>query len=223
MNLAALEALAWNLLDDDGTYYPEPALRAALNEAQRFFCLITLCLENTTSFGLAGGQTFYHVRQAFPDWLLPRRIYNSQGMRLRPARFSDLDALNSNWQSTPGAPLRYVHAGLDFLAVTPQPTSLDSLLVVYAQAPPQMVAPTDEPAIQENSHFALANYAAYAARQVEGGQELSKFTAFFSDFLDEAQRVQKLVRAKNLDLQYEIAPFELEHMDRSRLLGSSAR
>ena len=220
MNVAALEAQVWNLLDDDGTYYIEPSVRAALNEAQRFFCLITLSLEATASFPLNAGQPFYHALSVFPDWLAPRRILNSAGVRLRPGKLSDLDAVNTNWQATPGAPQRYSHSGLDFLAVYPQPAAADSLLVVYAQSPATLVTQADVPAILESSHFALANYAAYAVRQVEGGGEFAKFSGYFNDFLDEAQRVQKLVKAKNLDARYEKPPFELERMDRSRLIAA---
>lgn len=218
MNVAQLEAQVWNLLDDNGTYYPEPATLAALNEAQRFFCLLTLALETTASFSLAAAQPFYHVLAQLPDFLLPRRILNSNGQRLRPGRLSDLDAVNSTWQATPGLPQRYAHSGLDFLAVYPQSAASDVLTLVYAQAPPALVNQSDVPAIQENSHFCLANYAAYALRQAEGGQEMSKFTGYFNEFVDEAQRVQKLIKAKNLDARYEKAPFELEGMDRSRLL-----
>lgn len=222
MNLAALEQQTWDLVDDDGTYYQELAVRAALNEAERLFCLITLSYEVTSSFPLNGEQAFYHVRETLTDWLAPRRLLASSGQRLRPGRLSDLDALNSGWQDTPGTPSRYAHLGLDFLAIYPQPAEADALVAVYAAAPPQMVDAADEPVIQENSHFALPNYAAYALRQPEGGQEFSKFLGYFNDFLDEVQRVQALVLAKNLDLRYEIAPFELERMDRSRLLASSA-
>lgn len=221
MNLAALETQTWTLLDDDGTYYQQPAVDAALNEAQRFFCLLTLCLETTTSFALTAETTFYHVRQALPDWLLPRRILNSNGQRLRPARFTELDAVNTNWQATPGTPQRYAHAGMDFLGIYPQPAADDVLTVVYAAAPALLVSAGDVPDIQENSHFALPNYAAYALRQAEGGQEFSKFLGYFGDFLDEAQRVQGLIRAKNLDARYERPPFELARMDRSRMLKAA--
>lgn len=223
MNVAALQAQVWNLLDDDGTYYPPQNVLDALNEAQRFFCMLTLCLEKTASFPLTGGTVFYHVRQTLPDWLVPRRLLNSNGMRLRPCRLHELDAVNSGWQSTPGTPQRYALAGIDLLATYPQSAAADTLTMVYACAPAALAAQTDTPQIQENSHFALANYAAYALRQAEGGQELRKFLGYFNDFLDEAQRVQQLVKAKNRDAQYETAPFEVSLMDRSRLIGSSPR
>lgn len=219
MNLAQLETQVWTLLDDpQGVYYP--GVRGALNEAQRFFCLLTLCLEKTVSFPLTAGTTFYHARATYFDWLVPRRILNSLGQRMRPSKLGELDALSATWEATPGAPLRYSHTGLDFLAITPQPPVADTLAVTYAAAPPLLKNLTDTPVIPETSHFALANYAAYALRLPEGGQEFSKFLGYFNDFLDEAQRMQQLVRAKNLDTRYERMPFELERMDRSRLLAA---
>ena len=218
MNVAGLESTAWNLLDDNGTSYPEPVLLRALNEAQRLFCLMTLCLETTTTFTLTPNTAFYHMRAALTDWIKPRRIWNSNGQQVRAGTLSDLDAASPTWQTSSGPPVRYAHLGLDLLALYQQPAFADTLTITYAHAPALMVSPTDVPQIQENSHFALPNYAAYAVRQAEGAQEFSKFLGYFGDFLDEAQRVAALVRAKNKDLGYEMAPFELEHADRSRLV-----
>lgn len=219
MDVAQLETLVWDILDDTGTYYPAANVLAALNEAQRLFCLVTLCLETTASFSLTSATAWYHVLPQFPDFLLARRLVSSTGARLRPSRIDVLNALNTNWRNSPGAPIRYAVLGMDLLAVYNQPAGADSLTLTYAQAPPALVNPTDAPAIRETSHFALANYAAYACRQPEGGQEFAKFLPYLNTFLDEATAVQKLVKAKNLDANYEKPPFELEAMDRSRLLA----
>jgi hypothetical protein len=218
MTVSELETLVWQQLDDDGTFYPELAVRGALNEAQRFFCLLTLCLETTVTFPLPAATAFFHMRETYTDWLLPRRIESSAGKPLRPAKLSELDALDAQWQSSPGTPSRYAALGFDFLAIYQQPAAEDTLTITYSQAPVPLVNQTDLPQIPEASHFALANYATYAVRQVEGGQEFAKGLGCFSDFLDEAQRVQKLVKAKNLDARYERMPFELDRIDRSKLL-----
>lgn len=217
-----LEALAWDILDDDGTTYPSANVYAALNEAQRLFCLLTLCLETTASFSLTAGTVWYHVLTQLPDFLLPRRIVGSGG-RCRPATIAVLDSLDTRWRKSPGAPSRYCFNGLDLLGLYKQPASADTLTITYAQSPAALVNPGDVPEIRETSHFALANYAAYAVRQPEGGQEFSKFLPYLNEFLDEATAVQKLVETKNLDARYEKSPFELAGMDRSRLLGLVTR
>lgn len=215
MTTAQLEVLALTKLSDDGTYYP--SVLDALNEAQRFFCLLTLCLETTASFPLVATTAFYHVLPTFSDFLLMRRVLNSAGQRLRPAKLSELDALDSNWQSTPGIPTRYAMIGLDLMALYPQPAATDALTCTYAQAPVALANPGDVPAIPARSHYSLSNYAAYASREPEGGQEFAKFQGFFNDFLDEAQEIQELMKARNLDLRYEKNPFELAGVDRSTL------
>lgn len=219
MDAGELQTLVFQILDDTGAYYPAADMLAALNEAERLFCLLTLCLETTATFDLAGATAWYHVLAQLDDFLLARRIVNSSGYRLRPATIAVLDSLDTRWRQSPGTPQRYALTGMDVLAVYHQPASADTLLITYAQAPPALVNQTDVPAIRETSHFALANYAAYALRQPEGGQEFSKFLPYLNDFLDEATAVQKFVKAKNLDAHYEKAPFELEGMDRSRLLA----
>ncbi len=218
MLVSTLEQLVWTKLDDDGTAYPAANVLSALNEAQRFFALLTLCLETTATFPLAAQTAFYLIDATVSNWLRPRRVLNSRGDRLRPASFSVLDALDTNWQFAPGLPARYAQRGFNLLAIYPQPPVADALTVTFAQSPAPLVNPTDATAIPEASAFALANYAAYALRQPEGGQEFQKFVGYFNDFLDEAQRVQALVKERNLDFGYERMPFELANFDRSSLL-----
>jgi hypothetical protein len=219
VNLIQLQLLTWNLLDDDSTYYPALACTGALNEAQRLFCLLSLCLEATATFTLTGGLTFYHFQTQFKDWLVPRRIRNSLGQRLRANRLIELDAVSGTWQNAVGTPVRYSLNGFDFAAIYPTPPADDYLTVTYVRSPVSLALQTDVPEIRENSHYALANFAAYTLRTPEGGQELAKFAGYLNDFLDEAQAVAKLVRAKNLDADYEMLPFELANIDRSRLTG----
>jgi hypothetical protein len=217
VTVSALEVLVLQKLSEPtGTYYP--ATLGALNEAQRFFCLLTLCLEKTASFPLTAATPFYHVLPTFGDFLLPRRMLNSAGQRLRPAKLAELDALDSSWLARPGIPTRYVVLGLDLLAVYPQPVGADTLSVTYARAPVALTAGSQVPEIETRSHYALSNYAAYASRTPEGGQEFAKFIQFFNEFLDEAQEVQALVKERNRDLQYEKNPFELAGVDRSTLV-----
>lgn len=218
MNVGQLQTLTLTKLSDNGTYYASTL--GTLNEAQRLFVLLTLCLETTANFPLAATQPFYHVLPTFTDFLLPRRVLNSAGQRLRPAKLSELDALDSGWQSTPGIPTRYAMVGLDLLAVYPQPVATDALTVTYARAPVLMTVSGNTPEIPARSHYSLSNYAAYASRLLEGGQEFAKFGGYFNDFLDEAQELQELMKARNLDLRYEKNPFELAGVDRSTLVWS---
>jgi len=211
MTGAALEVLVWTKLNDaTGVYYPDAL--GALNEAQRLFALLTLSLEKTAVYPLAAATLSYNLLGGLADFLLPRRIYNSQGRQLRPATIAELQALDANWRSSPGIPTRYTLRGFDWLAVYPQPPSADTLTIVYAQCPALLTAAAGSP-MRAASQYALANYAAYALRAPEGGQEQAKFKGCFEEFLAEAKRTADLVRMRNRDGGFETAgPFELERV-----------
>ena len=212
MNLTTLQGLVWQKLNDaNGTYYPDAT--GALNEVQRLFVLLSLCLEAVETFPLTANTVSYNLLGTLTDFILPRRFYNSAGQQLRPATIAELEALDSAWQTTTGTPQRYVMRGLDWLAIYPQPAAADTLTAVYARCPVAMAAGSDSPEIRAASQYALVNGAAYVLRSPEGGQEMSKFTGFFQEFLAEAQKVATLVRERNRDSGFETAgPFELERV-----------
>lgn len=56
------------------TYYTAKSVDWALNEAQRFFALLTLCLEATRPFVLTPGARFYKMLPEWPDWIAPLRV-----------------------------------------------------------------------------------------------------------------------------------------------------
>ncbi len=103
------------------TFYPTGEIIAALNEANRLFCLLTLGLEKTATWNVPSGATFFHMLGFFPDWIVPLRITTVGGAKVRPSRFEDLSSLDSQWISSPGAPYRYAAMGADFLALYQQP------------------------------------------------------------------------------------------------------
>jgi len=213
LNLTTLEGLVYTKLNDaTGEYYPDAS--GALNEAQRLFVLLSLCLEKTVTFSLNGGVWAYNLLGAIPDFLLCRRIFNSLGKQLRPATIAELQSLNSSWQTTPGTPMRYVMRGLDFLALYPQPASADTLNIVYACCPVTMASGSDTPQIRGSSQYALVNHASYVLRNPEGGQEMAKFKGYFDEFLAEAKRTGDLVRERNRDsgLETPAMPFELQRV-----------
>ena len=224
MSTRTLERL--DEIDAGGTapsavYYGGPGeVTAALNEAQRFFCLLTLALENTVTFTLdAGAGVFYHMRPVYPDWLLPLRVTLLSGTRVRPTRIADLDLYDSAWQTTTGtAPLRYAALGFDFLILYPQLSAEGAVNITYARAPVALASDTDIPEIPEQHHPDLVDYAICRLRMKEGGQEFAKTLPYFNRFLDGAQEYSKYVRARNIGSGYDKLPFEMELFDRSKLI-----
>lgn len=218
MTLGDLTARVYQRLNEVSSaagYYSPAEVTAAINEGQRFFCLLTLCLEATANFTLAANTSFYHMLTTFPDWLVPLRVYCGVD-DVRPSSLSLLSAYAPNWMAVTGSPERYVAKGLDFFAIYPTPTSATALSITYARAPQTLTNGSDAPEIPEAYHSALADYGVYRLRIKEGGQESAKVMAYWQRFLADAKQEGDYVRARNLTARYDAIPFELQLGDRSR-------
>jgi hypothetical protein len=191
---------------------------AAINEGQELAAMLTLCLETTANFTATASTTFFGLRVTFPDYLVPLRVVAPTG-RLRPSTLGDLDSLNDAWQSTVGAPERYLAMGFNFFALTPQPIAGTPLSITYARSPLQMVG-DDFPEIPEAYHQALVEYGVYRVRLKEGAQSLQRGMASLNRFLDEITALGDYVRARSRAARYDVLPFELRLFDRARLMQS---
>ncbi len=201
------------------TFYTLAEITAALNEANRFFCLLTLGLETTASWNVPASTPFVHMLTVFPDWIVGLRVTTSAGAKVRPARLEDLASLDSGWINAPGAPQRYASLGAGFLALYKQPAAPGTTLqVTYARQPLTLALATDVPEVPAEYHPRLVDYGIYRLRQVEGAQEFEKSLEFLSAFLDGAAHYAAYVRARNIGSRYDKVPFEIEAFDRSRLL-----
>lgn len=227
MNLLLMGQLVSERLDEfvsGPVYYPLAETTAALNEAQRFFCLSTLALERTAtwsvpSYASNNSSPFFHMLTFFPDWIAPLRLSTVSGAKVRPSRLEDLVSLDSEWINSPGAPYRYVSLGADLVALYQQPAAGGtSLMVTYARAPVALVNTTDVPEIPAEYHPLLVDYAIYRLRQVEGGQEFAKTLGLLAKFMDGVDRYGAYVRARNKGARYDTEPFEIASYDRSNLV-----
>ena len=196
-------------------FYPALEITAALNEADRLFTFLTLALEITANWTPA--TTFTHMLTVFPDWIVPLRITTPAGVKVRPARFADLWALDSGWPSSPGPIMRYAAAGADLVAIHQQTVTL--LSVTYARAPVTMVNPTDTPQTPLEYHPLYVSYAIYRLRQVEGGEPLKAALPLLAEFIDAAGEYATFMRARNIGSGYDTLPLEFALWDRSLLVG----
>lgn len=199
----------------DSTPVP-PEILAYINEGQEFFSLLTLCLETTATLTLAASTTFATIRSTFPSFLCPLRLM-VDGVRIRPATLSDLDAENDAWQDTPGTPARYGTKGFNFYYTTPQPLADTSASLTYARSPVQLVGDAF-PEIPEQYHQSLVKYGIYRDKLKEGGRGLQRGMVQLNGFLDDAQAHGDFVRAKSRAARYDVLPFELKLFDRARLI-----
>jgi len=200
-------------------YYPVLEITAALNEANRFFCLLTLGLETTAAWDVPPAIPTFRMLQVFPDWTVCLRITTPTGLKIRPARLQDLGALNGSWLNSPGAPERYAVVGSDMLALYKQPADVGTVLnITYANTPAVLNVAADTPAIPAEYHPALVDYAIYRLRQGEGAQEFAKSMKYFEAFLVKASKYGDYVRARNIGNRYDVLPYEIKAFDRSQLL-----
>jgi hypothetical protein len=210
-----------------GPFYPGSEITSALNEANRVFCLLTLGLEVTSPWNVAANTTFFHMLGIFSDWLVPLRISNPFGTKIRPAKFSELWSLDPQWPASPGAvpaaPTRYAAAGADLVALYGQPTTSTVLNVTYARAPVALVNAGDTPETPAEYHPAYVSYGINRMRQVEGGAPFASTLPLLAEFMDAAQQYGEFIRARAIASGYDSLPFELALFDRSRLVGLASK
>jgi len=199
-----------------------PELVRYMNEAQQLACLLTLCLEKTASFPIGpnlsidGLGCFYWPRPVLTDWLVPLKI-TCNGNRVRPATLYDMQAENESWQNAAGDPARYAALGFNLLAITPQ--SSGTLVTTYARTADLLINDQDVPELFEQYHHSIVDYCVYRVRLKEGAQGLARGLERFNLFLDDMTKLADYIRARTAAARYDVTPFELALMDRSRLIG----
>lgn len=200
-------------------YYTAAETLAALNEAQRVFCLLTLCLEDVGTLALTAGQGWTSLPAAFPRLLLPLRVRLVSLGKLLPARLQDLDARDPHWQVEQGVPARYACVGANLLAVSPVPAANLALEIRYARGPSVLTQATHVPEIPGEDHAALIDYAVARLRVKEGGQEFGESRPLMGRFLQAVERRAAMVRTRSRAHRYDRVPFELTAPMRAALSG----
>jgi hypothetical protein len=221
MTASELQTLALTRLGEDPTspsYYTEAETLTALNQGQRLFAFLTLCLETTASFALSANTTWYHLLPAYSGLIVPLRIRVVGGAKLAPARMEDLDALDPSWQTSTGTPTRYAFSGCDLLAVYPKPAGAGTVLDITFARMPADLAIGASPEIPDEDHLALADFAVPMCRAKEGGQEFAKVLPMLDRFMDAVQSRANYMRARNRARGYDREPPELERFDISTML-----
>jgi hypothetical protein len=200
-----------------------PEVVAVVNEGQQLAVWLTLCLEKTAAFPIGSSHSidangcYYSPRPVLTDFLVPLKITFS-GTRIRPATFADMEMENSAWQNTPGTPTRYACMGFNLLAINQQ--TAGSLEMTYASSAVPLVNDGDTPQLFEAYHQNLVDYGAYKVRLKEGAQSLARGLERLNLFLDDMTKLGDWVRARTAAARYDVTPFELALMDRSRLIGT---
>jgi hypothetical protein len=222
MTLGQLRTRTLRRLDEDPAApvtYTAAEVDAALNEGQQLFVLLTLCLEKTVTFP-PDGSGFHRMLQTYPDWLVPLRIARN-GVKVKPARLAELDALDGRWSIAAGEPERYAMQGFDLLSLSSAGQA--ALTITYAHAPAVMALDADAPQIPGEFHALLIEYALYRVRVKLGAQEFAGGLRHLAVFLDGASKFGKFTRARAAGLQYDVLPFELRFPELSKLIGAGKK
>jgi hypothetical protein len=204
---------------DGGEYHKTAEAGSAINEAQRLFCLLTLCLESTANIAV-GANAWYSLQTALPNLIVPLRIRiaGAGGTKLEAKRLEELDAIDPNWQVATGQPRRYACLGPDLLAVTPQPGASGlALSATYARGPADL-AGAATPEIPPEYHEDLVAFAIWRLRSKEGGEEFQKALPHLDRFWLAAKKMATYVRSRSLAARYDRLPPEESFFDRSRML-----
>ena len=232
---------------DQGTTpvtYTADTLERALNEALRWYSILTLCVERTQPVTARVGQTWYSMLAEFPDWIVPLRVAriiapvptgfdqvlfdtamfdeNNTGpttpVRLRPMRLTDIAGKSRQWSLENGPPTRYGCVGCDQLFLSPRPAVECNLSVTFAAIASPLLTEDAVPEIPERHHPVLVDFAVSLLRMMDGGKEMARAMSRFKRFLDAAKVTAGIVRARSRTLGYDRLPAEMKWADFSRAL-----
>lgn len=200
------------------TYYDRGEVLVGLNQVYRLMCFLTLCLETTVTYPLAGATPYSKMLTTYADWILPLRVRLTGGAKLRPNRAADLAALNASWPATVGTPERYSLQGMDLLLIYKQPAAETDLDIVYARTPVAIADSTVAPELQIQYHQNLIDGATTLLRVKEGAQEWQKTLPNWDRYWSACMKLGGIVRARNKEKGYDRLPVELARFDRSKLM-----
>lgn len=187
---------------------------AALNEAQQFFVLLTLCLEAEVTLPVSGFEL--DARTTAANWLVCLALRRSDGTKIQPATLGAMAARDPFWQSSTGAIQRYATAGFSTLFVSPW--GVTNVTATYARGPVLISASVD-PEIPEEYQPCLLDYAQVRLRLHQGAQLLAADMPLLNSFMEAVTKCAAYVRARSLDLRYDVLPPEVKMPDWSRVLG----
>ncbi len=226
MNLAELKTA---LLQRIGELYPNNATpvfftdaeaTTALNSSQRIFVFGTLCLEAEDTLTLGANTTWANAFDSFDNYLLPLRVRTSDDVRVRPARLSELDALDPEWSTRialgEARIERYAACGFGMLAFYKQHELDRNLTVTFARSATALADDADIPEVDEEYHDALVDLSMPLLRMKEGDSELTKTLPYFGRGVEAMKREAARVRVRNAS--YDHQPPELARFDLSKLI-----
>jgi len=227
MTLGTIKTEVARRMDDTAnTRYSADRIVSVVNQGQRIFAFLTLAIERSVNLALAANTVWYSVLGTAADWIAPLRVENSSSQRVRPATIAQLDALNPLWRAATAAagPTRYGLTGTDLLFVHPAPSGAGvTLPLKYAAMPAALSIDAHVPEIRAQYHKSLCDYAVFALKLPEGGQELPEALENWRRFQEAVVTENQFCRDRAQQARYDTIPPELEPIDVRKLIQEAQR
>jgi hypothetical protein len=165
MNFAEMQAEVRIILNEaTANFWSDADIQDSLNEGYEEISDATEWYERMTNIPLWSGRTYFDLRELLSDELIaPRRAVSVQTDKwLSPSSVRTQDGKYRQWERNFGDPDVMFMRGLWWLGWHPKPSADGGFVRLYFSAlPPEMSSDTDEPAMPEEYHLGLVEYAAY--------------------------------------------------------------
>jgi hypothetical protein len=195
--------------------------QAALDRAQRLFCLFTWSIEITGPLVVAEGIS--NPLSTYPRYLRTLRLRNAAGAKIRPSTYDELAARNPLWRVASGNPERYVAHGWDLIEFGTSFSGALTFTLTFMAEPAPLLTDSAVPEIALVYHPLLIDYAVADLRSKEGGSEFQKTLPHLARFVDgmlaEIAHRRTLYQAAS----YDAIPREWNKPELLAALGAIAR
>lgn len=167
-------------------FWTDAELTLYIQEGLRIWNTLTGYYRERVPITFAATSTQYDVPTLITDGLTVLRL-DTASAHLDGVALSEIGEFAPTYQSTAaGTPLTWIPMGLNQIALYPQPAvAFDATVDYIRQAPVPLVA-SDNIQMGEEDLAALVDYATWAARLKEGGQELQDAMPLLQAFLRQA-------------------------------------
>ena len=148
---------------DDPVFFSLRQLGDLVDEACDILAEETQSIRRQALIPWRAGTGYYQVTTVDPDFMAPTRLWNHKtGLRLTCLSMQELDAMDTNWQTTTGTPEVWFPVSWDMFGVYPKPAGADGVLRLdYMAWPRSLMDDSDRSELPEATHDAIVLYGQY--------------------------------------------------------------
>lgn len=153
--------VAMNLEDESWLHFTLEDLYDSIHDGYEITALATQCVERVATLDVVEKQTYYNLRELFPDYYRVFAMYNlTINQWVTPHAIKEFQNYGYNWELHHGNILEWAPLGCDWLAVYKKPlVTIPEGLLIYYKAFPEPLQGNESPEFGAESHSALVEYA----------------------------------------------------------------